>query len=255
MRTEKRFGELGIFVYHSLCSYTISDTGGIQMLPSLRSHREYIHFVNKHLETVHVPKAHEKVFEKLKLLDLTSLRLLFLPLYCLHLGRPGYAPEDMMRSLVAMVLCGITSPDTWVNNYLRDTNGFYAIASGFLPGEVPSVGCLYDFISRILSLPRFCREKHIRPKQKKLTRSEKKQLRDDKEKVTKRHIRIITKLAERFERIQANSEDVYVPAAEKMVNDILELCCVNESQSRKMMHKEHLNISADGTKLKVHGNR
>jgi hypothetical protein len=135
MRTEKRFEELDTFVYHSLCSYTIDDTGGIQMLPSLRSHREYIHFASKHLETVHVPKAHEKVFEKLKLLDLTPLRLLFLPVYCLHLGRPGYAPEDMMRSFAAMVLCGVCSPDAWVNDYLKDTDGFYAIISGFLPGE------------------------------------------------------------------------------------------------------------------------
>jgi len=255
MRTEKRFGKLDTFVYHSLCSYTINDTGGIQMLPSLRSHREYIHFASKHLETVHTPKAHEKVFEKLKLLDLTPLRLLFLPLYCLHLGRPGYAPEDMMRSFVAMVLCGIYSPEAWVNDCLKDTDGFYAIISGFLPGEVPSVGCLYDFILRVLKLPKYCREKHIRPKRKKLTRSQKKQLKDDKEKVTKRHVKIVAKLAERFERIQANSQDIYVPAAEQMVNDILELCCVNESQSRKLIDKKHLNISADGTKLRVHGNR
>lgn len=225
------------------------------MLPSLRSHREYIHFVNKHLETVHIPKVHEKVFEKLKLLDLTPLRLVFLPLYCLHLGRPGYAPEDMLRSFVAMVFCGVCSPDTWVNDYLKDTNGFYAIISGFLPGKAPSVGCFYHFIARILSLPKYCREKHIRPRRKKLTRSQKRQLKDDKEKITKQHIKIISKLAERFERIHTNSEEIHVPAAEQMVNDILELCCINESESRKLIDKKHLNISADGTKLRVHGNR
>lgn len=41
-----------------------------------------------------------------------------------------------------------------------------------------------------------------------------------------------------------------------MVNDILELCCLNESQSRKLLDKQHLNISGprvrgDGSKLKA----
>ena len=77
---------------------------------------------------------------------------------------------------------------------------------------------------------------------------------DPKHKVTKRHIKIVAKLTERFKRIVVNSQEIYVPDAEKMVNDILELCCVNESQSRKLIDKKHLNVSGDGTKLKVHSN-
>jgi hypothetical protein len=143
------------------------------MLPSLRSHNEYIRFADRHIQKIQVPKAHDDVPDKLKLLDLTPLRLLFLPLYSSDLGRPSFAPEDMMRTFMAMVFCGITSPTEWVNDYLKDKSGFYAVISGFLPDEVPSVGCLYDFMSRILSLPRFCRDKYIRPKRKKLTRTQK----------------------------------------------------------------------------------
>ena len=223
------------------------------MIASLRSHKEYTQFVNKHLQAVQIPKAHEKVVMKLKLIDLTPLRLLFLPMYCTYNGRPGYAPEDLMRTFIAMVLCGIHSPDTWVKDYLQDKHGFYAIISGFLPGGVPSVGCLYDFMSRILKLPEFCREKHMKPKKKRLTRSQKKRLKDDKHKISKRHIRIISKLADRFQRIYDN--ETYIPHAEKIINEILELCCINESQSRKLIDKKHLNVSADGTKLKVHSNR
>jgi hypothetical protein len=51
------------------------------MLPSLRSHKEFISFVDKHIQSVQIPKAHDAVPNKLKLLDLTPLRLLFLPLY------------------------------------------------------------------------------------------------------------------------------------------------------------------------------
>ena len=47
---------------------------------------------------------------------------------------------------------------------------------------------------------------------------------------------------------------VYIPYAEKIVNEILKLCCLNESQARKLIDLKHLNISADGTKLKVHSN-
>ena len=143
------------------------------MLPGLRSHKEYISFVDKHIQSVQIPKAHDDVPDKLRLLDLTPLRLLFLPLYSPSFGRPSFAPEDMMRTIIAMTLCGITSPTDWVNDYLKDKSGFYAIISGFLPDEVPSVGCMYDFMSRILSLPKFCKDKYIRPKRKKLTRTQK----------------------------------------------------------------------------------
>ena len=143
------------------------------MLPNLRLHKEYVKFADRNIQKIQIPKAHDDVLPKLKLLDLTPLRLLFMPLYSSDFGRPSFAPEDMMRTFMAMTLCGVTSPTDWVNDYLKDKSGFYAIISGFLPGEVPCVGCMYDFMSRILSLPKFCKDKHIRPKRKKLTRTQK----------------------------------------------------------------------------------
>lgn len=143
------------------------------MLPSLRSHKEFISFVDKHIQDIQIPKAHDGVANKLKLMDLTPLRLLFLPLYSPGFGRPSFPPEDMMRTFIAMTLCGISSPTDWVDGYLKDESGFYAVISGFLPGEIPSVGCMYDFMSRILGLPSFCKDNHIRPKRKKLTKTQK----------------------------------------------------------------------------------
>jgi hypothetical protein len=145
----------------------------MKMLPVLRSHKEYVKFADRNIQKVRVPKAHDDVLGKLKLLDLTPLRLLFMPLYSPDFGRPSFAPEDMMRTFIAMTLCGITSPTDWVNDYLKDECGFYAIISGFLPGAVPSIGCMYDFTSRILKLPRFCKDRYVRPKRKKLTRTQK----------------------------------------------------------------------------------
>ena len=143
------------------------------MLPSLRSHNEYIDFADKNLQDAHIPKAYDDVPAKLKLIDLTPVRLLSMPLYSKDQGRPGFAPEDMMRTYIAMTFCGITSPTDWVEDYLQDKSGFYAIISGFQPDNTPSVGCMYDFTRRLLDIPKFCKANNIRPKRKKLTGTQK----------------------------------------------------------------------------------
>ena len=134
------------------------------MLPALHSHQEYLEFVKNRLPQTTIPKAHEHVIPKLILIDLTPIRLLLLPFYSPIFGRISYAPEDVFRCFLAMILCGITSPTDWVNKYLTDKSGFYAIISGFLPesNETPSVGCLYLFIQRLLQLQNFCKQRHIR---------------------------------------------------------------------------------------------
>ena len=75
------------------------------MLPALRSHEQYIKLASKLIENIHIPKVYDDVLAKLILIDLTPLRILFMPLYSSHHGRPAYAPEDMMRTFIAMVLC------------------------------------------------------------------------------------------------------------------------------------------------------
>jgi len=224
------------------------------MLPSLTSHCEYVEFVNDSLKSIEIPKAHTDVAGKLALLDLTPIRLLMLDLYCPEKGRIGYAPEDLLRTFLAMVFCGITSPSRWVEGYLQDKSGFYAVISGFEVGEIPSVGCLYQFIDRLMQLPRFCKAHQIKLKRKRLTRKQKQQLKDDKTKVTKRHVGIVAKLAKRFRRIDANAQEVYVPHDEAIANAILEVCCLSESQRRGLLDKNHLFVAGDGTKLAVHGN-
>jgi len=92
----------------------------MQVLPNLRSHKEYINFVKQNLDDKSIPKVYEDVPDKLKLLDLTPIRLLALPIYSSENGRPAFAPEDMMRTYIAMALCGITSPTKWVNKYLKE---------------------------------------------------------------------------------------------------------------------------------------
>jgi len=225
------------------------------MLPSLRSHDEYIEFVTEQMASVTVPKVHQGVQSQLALLDLTPIRVLMLDLYCPTHGRVGFAPEDLLRTYLAMILCSVTSPSQWVRHYLSDSSGFYATVSGFTPQQVPSVGCLYLFIARLMQLPQFCRTKQIRRKAKRLSRGEKKRLKDDKKKVTKRHAGIVARLTKRFMRQADVEQQVYVPHQEAIVNAILQCRCVGESQRRGLLDKNHLNLAGDSTKLPVHGNR
>jgi hypothetical protein len=145
----------------------------MQVLPNLRSHKEYIKFVQQNLNDKNIPKAYENVPDKLKLLDLTPIRLIALAIYSSKNGRPAFAPEDMMRTYIAMTLCGITSPTDWVDKYLKDKSGFYAIISGFMPDDIPSVGCMYEFTNRLLNIPKYYKQDHIRHKRKRLTKTQK----------------------------------------------------------------------------------
>lgn len=68
--------------------------------------------------------------------------------YSPNRGRPARCPLCMLRSCLAMMLCGVTSFDVWVS-MMRD-DPFYALVSGFLPEDVPGVGTFYDFQDHLL---------------------------------------------------------------------------------------------------------
>src|SRR6266851_5194507 len=78
-------------------------------------------------------------------------RICCAPFYLAGHGRPARAPEDMLRSLVLMVMAGVQSFTDWVA--LMREQPFYAALSGFSPDQVPGVGTFYDFLNRLLSGP------------------------------------------------------------------------------------------------------
>ena len=106
------------------------------MLPSYqRSHQEYIDFVKSY--DCPRPARHAWVMPALFLCDLTIVRFMMFFTYS-ALGRPGWAPEDLFRSMLAMVLCCITSFEDWVTKMREEP--YYAVISGFNPQDVPGVG-------------------------------------------------------------------------------------------------------------------
>ncbi|MBI2150797.1 MAG: transposase, partial [Acidobacteria bacterium] len=97
---------------------------------------------------------HLHVKYELFLLNLDTLRPIVAHLYSSNMGATAKPPEDMLRSLLAMVMCGVFSIDDWVD--MMRSQPFYAVISGFEPdpskGRIPGVGTFFLFIDRLLGL-------------------------------------------------------------------------------------------------------
>ena len=165
------------------------------MLKPSRSHQDYADFVRRETRTLSILKRHYPAKGKLLLLDLTLIIPILAVLYAAG-GRPAVPPEDLLRSLIAMMLCGYTSITRWVE--LMRQQPYYAIISGFDPADVPGIGTFYDFMDRLLSL-KFNKTKHlIRRKRKRKQTKKDKQAAKDKNKDTPKHQGIINRLAKHY---------------------------------------------------------
>src|SRR5207249_1769105 len=142
------------------------------------------------------PERHLPAKEALLVLDLSGLRPLVEPLYSPRLGAPARPPEDLLRSLVAMTLCGVDSFDVWVER--MQMQPFYAVISGFAPDDVPAVGTFCLFIDRLLGLADRPPSHRRRPRPKR--RDTHGQSRD-KNKDTAKHQDVINRLATRLMRV------------------------------------------------------
>lgn len=167
--------------------------GATPILPPLRKHDQYVSFVKESTVGIPLPSRHLHVKYILFLLNLEALRPILARLYSLSMGATARAPEDMFRSLLAMVLCGVFSIDVWVD--MMRSQSFYAVISGFDPNNVPGVGTFFLFIDRLLGLADNP-PKHVR-KPKPKSRDTKSQSKD-KNKDTAKHHDIINRLADRI---------------------------------------------------------
>ena len=237
------------------------------MLKPSRSHQDYVTFVCTRLATEKEPVRHLPAKAKLLLLDLTLAIPILALLYATE-GRPVIPPEDLFRSLIAMLLCGITSIDTWVAQMRADP--FYAIISGFAPTQVPGVGTFYEFIDRLLGLDAH-RIKHLyRPKPRQRRAKKDKQASKDKNKDTPKHTcsancqHIVAKLAAHFLR-QAKPPAASTAAtwrcdpakfarAEQVIQAIFYACVVSKSIALGLIDLQHLCVAGDGSKFRTWAN-
>lgn len=226
--------------------------GATTILPPLRSHDQYHLFVRQNLRDVSFPCRHLPVRCVLSLLDLDALRPIVARLYSADMGATAKAPEDMLRSLLAMVLCNVTSFDVWVD--MMRSQPFYAVISGFSPGDVPGVGTFCLFVDRLLGLvdnpPKHFRKP--RPKSRD-TKSQAK----DKNKDTPKHQDIINKLARRL--IKAGKalkhtdwsfpKSVKLSRAEIVLKEVFYTLFVPRSVELGLIDFQNLCVTGDSTKL------
>jgi hypothetical protein len=228
------------------------------ILPPVRPHDQYVWFVKQGCIGIREPCRHQHVKQELLLLDLAALRPLLAHLYSGTLGATAIPPEDLFRSLLAMILCGVFSVDAWVD--MMGCQPFYAVISGFAPTNVPAVGTFYLFMDRLLGLvddP----PKHLRrPRPKKRdTASQSK----DKNRDTAKHQDIINRLVSRIikqGRVLKRTDWRFSPEQaryrryEAVLKAIFYSLFVPKSVALGLIDLANLYVTGDSTKLSTYAN-
>jgi len=232
-------------------------------------HKQYIRFVRHkagHYGGLRSEQRHYEVWVKLSQTPLEAAYKLLAGLYCPDQGRLARCPQSMLRSCLAMMLCGESSFDAWVK-LMRD-EPFYALISGFEPGDVPGVGTFYDFQDRLLERPRqgrtWLQRSHYRREQQDKAEGQR-----DKNNV-RPHNDIVNRLADRIlarpemdtplAAVLAGYGDLAaLPRWERTLQALFFSCFVAHSVDLKLIDLDHLCVAADGTKLptwaKAHGHK
>lgn len=229
------------------------------MIPSFFSHKQYMRFVRNQVRNhggLRSTHRHIQVWHKLKATNLDSAYALLTPLYVAGKGCPARHPVCMLRSCLAMMLCGVTSFDVWVQ-MMRD-EAFYALISGFHPQKVPGVGTFYDFQDRLLKLSRQARTTPRRPYRR----------RDQKDKANKHkdknnlapHKDIVNRLANRVLArplqpadlaavLQGKGDFSALPHYEQTLQRLFFACFVSRSVDLQLIDLQNLHVAGDGSKL------
>jgi hypothetical protein len=234
------------------------------MVPLLFSHKRYLRFVRGQagqfggLRTDH---RHYQVWRKLQATNLDLAYPLLAGLYCRDRGRPARCPVCLLRSCLAMMLCGETSFDEWVA-LMRD-DPFYALISGFAPDDVPGVGTFYEFQDRLLHRPRQGRTRLQRPHYQREQR-DKAAAQQDKNDL-RPHQDIVNRLAQRLlarpegtpslAAVLAGYGDFSaLPVWERTLHALFFSCFVARSVDLKLIDLNQLHVAGDGSKLPTWAN-
>ena len=229
------------------------------MVPPLFGHKRYLRFVrHKAGQFGGLRPDHRdySVWLKLSQTPLDPAYVLLAGQYCSDGGCLARCPLSMLRSCLAMVLCGQTSFDQWVN-LMRD-EPFYALISGFDPDDVPGVGTFYDFQDRLLDRPRQARTRRQRPHYRREQRDKADPHRDKNN--LRPHQDIVNRLADRWlarpeqptplAAVLAGYGDFSaLPCWERTLQALFFSCFVARSVDLKLIDLNHLCVAADGTKL------
>lgn len=210
------------------------------MLGQTMSHQDYQSFVKRMMKRFYTfrkpPLFHEDIWEILLLVDLSCIIPILKGSYS-KVGRSCIDPQSMLRSLIAMTLCGITAITEWVA--LMRSTPYYAIISGFDPEDVPGVGTFYDFMDRLF----------VETKRSKLR---KKRRRPKGGKPKPKHSNIVERLVKRL--LRKDNLNFKPSKPEDILNEVFHQCFVKKSASLGLIDIENLHVAGDGSKLETSSN-
>jgi hypothetical protein len=230
------------------------------MIRPMRSHSQYLEFVQttRHGLDVKVPHDETPLWCKFRRTNLSKAYPILARLYDAEHGRPAYLPEDMLRSLLIMLECHITSIEVWVARMREQP--FYAILSGFAPNQVPGVGTFYDFQDRVLQLDEPALNHVCQPRRRREQREKDPALRDKNN--TAPHAHILNRLANRLTARtptpavygQWQTNLIAVPTYQRAMKEVFYAVFVSTSVTRGLIYLDDLHVAGDGTKLQTWAN-
>jgi hypothetical protein len=234
------------------------------MIPPPFPHKHYIRFVRnkaRHYGGLRTDHRHFQVWVKLKESNLETAYAILAPLYAGGKGRPARHPVCMLRSCLAMMLCGVTSFTVWVQ--MMHDEPFYALISGFHPEDVPGVGTFYDFQDRLLQRPPQPRTTLRRPYRRRDQRDKADQHKDKND--LRPHQDIVNRLADRILTrpfqptplaavLEGYSDFSALPLWEHILQSLFYTCFVARSIDLKLIDLDNLHVAGDGAKLPTWAN-
>lgn len=219
-------------------------------LPMARTHREYQEFVKEQLKihALSIPAFFMDVYVKLINLDLSRVNSILKFCYS-NWGTSARAPDDMLRSLLAMALSGITSIDEWVD-LLRSFPSL-AIISGFTPEDTPGVGTFYDFFDRLYLMDKDESKAKGKGRFRRKPKRSKEQEKKEDALSEHNHKGVIQRLVDRAIREDAKEKNSKssCKAPEYLLQKIFKECFVIPSAGLGLIDLDNLNVSGDGSKI------
>ena len=147
------------------------------MKPDVTStHADFQAHVLNYLREYHpglkgLSQSKSELIAKFYALDLSAVDHIMADRYSVFGPRPR-SPACMLRSYLLSLELGVHSITAWVDQ--MSTVPLYAVLSGFDPDDIPGIGTFYDFFRKIWNIDNANMNPHIKPKNKSVTKPEKK---------------------------------------------------------------------------------
>ncbi len=220
------------------------------MLVHWQSHQEYLYFLHEtkvHLDSSQRMRLHlefDAAREKLRMLNLDPV-MEYLSAFYSHTGRPAVNQPQILRSLVLMMLLGVTSLTAWCQRLRADS--LLALLIGCRPNSLPPLGSYFDLMDRLWSQPKALQKtgrKDLFPKDKNSKPSNKP---GKGKKLPNKHPGITGKLA-----AYALSHESFPFHYEEPLQQLFRLAALIPSLRDGLFPTDGVTLSGDGTCVHSH---